>query len=283
MTHILWLASYPKSGNTWLRAFLANYLVGGEDAFDINRLAEVSYSDSRRSYYAQAAGGALPMEIDGAALAKLRPEVHGMLAAARPGRVLVKTHALYASVDGVPTITRDVTEGALYIVRNPLDVVVSFADHYALPLDRAVRAIGFPALELKPGTETVRQRIGDWSGHVRSWLGASGLRLHVVRYEDMLTSPTRVFGEILAFLGIAADRERLQRAIRRSSFRVVAEQERREGFVEKAAGAEKFFRRGRAGGWRRNLPAELAQAIIRQHGPVMRDMGYLTADGKPTT
>lgn len=282
LSQILWLASYPKSGNTWLRTFLGNVQEDGRVPFGINRLPEVSFSDARLSYYTEAAGRPMPT-LTGPELAQLRPLVHRLLATARPGVVPVKTHLVNATLDGVPTITPEVTAAAIYIVRNPLDVVVSFADHYGLPLDRAVRAIGYPELELKPGVDTVRQRIGDWSGHVRSWLAASGLKMHVVRYEDMLASPARTFGDILDFLGIAVDRERLRRAIRRSSFRVVAEQERQQGFVEKAAGAERFFRRGVAGGWRRELPVELAEVIIGQHGPVMRQMGYLTADGRPTT
>ncbi len=281
MTNILWLASYPKSGNTWLRAFLANYRADGEDAFDINRLPEISYSDARRRYYAEVAVGDASA-LDGPALAKLRPAVHRLLASAQPGRVLVKTHARYGAVDGVPAITAEVTWGAIVIVRNPLDMVVSFADHYGLPLDNAIKATAFPALDLKPGAETVRQRIGDWSGHVRSWLAAPGLNRLVVRFEDLAAAPQAAFGKVVAFLGEPVDVARLDRAIERSAFDSLQAQERERGFVERAKSSQRFFRTGSVGGWRRVLSRPHVEMVIASHQAMMRQMGYLTADGALT-
>lgn len=279
MTSILWLASYPKSGNTWLRAFLANYLAEEAGAFDINRLPEFSFSDARRTYYAQAAGVAR-FDGDGPAAARLRPAVHRLLAAARPGRVFVKTHFLFGTVDGVSTICREVTEGAVYVVRNPLDMVVSFADYYGLSVDNAIRATAFPALDLKPGAETVRQRIGDWSSHVRSWTRSAGLRRLVIRYEDMLTTAATTFAKVVAFLGLASDDARLRRAIEASSFSSLAGQEAARGFIERSGSARRFFRRGTAGGWREVLsPAQVA-AVINRHRPVMTEFGYLDGTGK---
>jgi hypothetical protein len=281
MTHILWLASYPKSGNTWLRAFLANYRADGEDAFDINRLPEISYSDARRRYYAEVAAGDAAT-LDGPALATLRPAVHRLLASAQPGRVLVKTHAWHGAVDGVPAITAEVTWGAIVIVRNPLDMVVSFADHYGLPLDNAIKATAFPALDLKPDAGTVRQRIGDWSGHLRGWLGAPGLNRLVVRYEDLAAAPEPAFAKVIAFLGEAVDEGRLKRAIARSAFDSLQAQERARGFIERSKSSRRFFRTGSVGGWRRVLSPPQVEAVITSHRAMMRQMGYLTADGALT-
>jgi hypothetical protein len=281
MTHILWLASYPKSGNTWVRALLANTLLAaGDRAFDINRLAEFSFSDTRRSYYTQVAGGDAAA-LDGSGLARLRPAVHRMLAKARPGRVFVKTHAANVAVDGVPLITPEVSEGAVVIVRNPLDMVVSFADHYGLSLDNAIKATAFPALELKGDAATVRQRIGDWSSHVESWQRPTPFPRLLIRYEDLSAAPGATFARVLAFLAIPVDPARLDEAIARSRIEELQAQEAAAGFIERSKSAARFFRQGRVGGWREALSEAQAAAVIARHGRVMRALGYLDARGEP--
>ncbi|MCP5364304.1 MAG: sulfotransferase domain-containing protein [Hyphomicrobiales bacterium] len=196
MGKILWLASYPKSGNTWLRVFLANYAQSGGKPFDINRLPDVSFSDSRAAYFEQIAG-CPPDELTFEAVHRLRPDVQRLLVQARTDQVWVKTHSAVAVLDDVPTIVPELTSAAIYVVRNPLDVVVSFAHHYGLPMDRAVRAIGFRELKTSPQDGMVAQFLSDWSSHAKSWLTATRYCVHVVRYEDMIARPLRTFAEIV--------------------------------------------------------------------------------------
>jgi hypothetical protein len=276
---ILWLASYPKSGNTWLRAFLANYLRNAAEPQAINALPEFALGDMRIEPYARISGKN-PAALSRDEINRLRPEAHRALAAASSGLVPVKTHSAIATVGGVPTITPDVTFGAIYVIRNPLDVAVSFSHHYAVSLDQAVTAICFRGLEIPAKDGHVVQIISDWSTHVRSWLNAPGLNLKTLRYEDMLASPRRAFAAVCAFLKMPKDEARLRRAIRHSSFSVLAEQERKDGFVERARGADAFFRRGRAGTWREELAPAQVEAILACHRPLMTELGYLSADGK---
>lgn len=275
---ILWLASYPKSGNTWLRAFLANYLRNAPEPQDINALPDFALGDMRIEPYVRISGKE-PAALSREEINRLRPQAHRQLAAAAPGLVPVKTHTAIAVVAGVPTITPEVTFGAIYVIRNPLDVAVSFAHHYAVSMDQAVSAICFRGLEIPAKEGHVVQIISDWSTHVRSWLNAPGLNLKTLRYEEMLASPRRAFGEVCAFLKMPKDEARLRQAIRHSSFKVLAGQERERGFVERARGAEAFFRRGRAGSWREELTQAQAEAILARHRPLMTELGYVAADG----
>lgn len=276
---ILWLASYPKSGNTWLRSFLANYLRNGVEPEDINALPKFAMGDMRIEPYLLAAGKGAA-KLSRAEINRLRPRVHRDLAAAGPGLVPVKTHSAVAMVDGVPTITPEVTFGALYVVRNPLDVAVSFHHHYAVTLDQAVSAVCFRGLEIPPKAGHVVQVIADWSTHVRSWLKAPGLNLKMLRYEDLLAEPTRAFAGVCAFLKMPEDPERLDRAIGHSSFRVLASQERERGFVERSRGAETFFRTGASGRWREALSPSHVETILSHHRPLMTELGYLSAEGE---
>lgn len=279
MSGILWLASFPKSGNTWVRAFLANYLADAPLPVDVNTLPDFAYGDMRANYYAQVAERP-EQDLTADDIDQLRPKVHRFLARARPGMVFVKTHTLLTVHSGIPTITPDATLGAIYVIRNPLDVAVSFAHHYGLAVEDGVRAVCFPELQIEPKAGHVRQHIGDWSSHVRSWLEAPGLARLVVRYEDLLASPQGTFGRIADFLKLPKDRQRLKRAIRHSSFRVLAEQEARKGFVERPRNAVRFFRCGRAGAFRDELSDDQVAVVVAAHCEQMRAHGYLAEDGR---
>ena len=278
---ILWLASYPKSGNTWMRAFLANHFRGGDRPVPINRLPDYAIGDNFRIHYERVSGR--PAATIGEEEARrLRPLVHHWFAVARGETAIVKTHSLLGEVDGAPLITPEVTAGVLYIVRNPLDVAVSFAHHYQTDYERAVEAVCRPGNFLPPSDRLLAQYIGSWSEHVRSWTETPGLRRLVVRYEDMLQRPVRTFEQVVRFLGLPEAPARLRRAIRFSSFEQLRAQEQREGFVEARPDRRvPFFRSGRRGVWRRVLTREQVARIVDAHGPVMRRFGYLDDRGRP--
>ena len=224
MSGILWLASYPKSGNTWLRAFLHNLFSDSRTPFDINRMGQLTVGDSQARWF-QRLDPRPPTELSQEDLAELRPKVHTLIAQSAPDTVMVKTHNALVEVAGAPMITQSLTAGAIYVVRNPLDVVVSYTDHLGQPVDDVIalmEAEGFEA----PASETqVPERHGDWSTHVESWTGRAHPGLHVVRYEDMSRRPGPTFRAIAAFLGLKPTRERLERAVRHSSFRALRAQE----------------------------------------------------------
>jgi hypothetical protein len=278
MGKLIWLASYPKSGNTWLRAFLHNLLHNAERSFDINRLTSFCIIDSLAHHYAHVAGrdGEAAFDAsDAAAIARLRPTVHRLFTRASPDNRFVKTHLAFAPDHDVPTITPDATAGAIYVLRNPLDVAVSYAHHLGASLDATIALMAQPGYRTRASAEWVGELMGSWSEHVTSWVDAPLPRLHVVRYEDMHAQPIKTFGGIAAFLGLKPPRERLERAIRLSSFKVLQEQERRHGFAEKSTAAASFFREGRAEAWRRALDDDQVVAVVGAHRAVMERFGYL--------
>ena len=274
MAGILWLASYPKSGNTWLRIFFANLFADGQSAYDINDLGRYFFGEMSADLYEHVAGKSVTAMSD-YEIHQLRPRVHQLLTSLRPETVIVKTHNAIAERDGISTVTPGATEGAIYVVRNPLDVVISYADHYGLSVDNAIDAMASPENRVVTAPTAVFQYLGDWSRHVHSWSRADGLRCHVVRYEDLSNKPVDSFAAITAFLGMKVPRGRVRRAVRNASFKEVKRQERKRGFAEKSRHAEAFFRQGKTNQWRNNLSAEQVERIVASHGETMAEFGYL--------
>jgi len=275
---IVWLASYPKSGNTWLRALLANYLLDTPQPVPLDRLGKFAPAEASRSPYDQfAARAGIP--LDDRAVYRWRPQVQRMLARRARSFVFVKTHAALTLVNQVPTIAPEVTAGAVYVVRNPLDVAVSFSRHMGCALNEGIGAMGSDQTELPIVENLVHEYLGGWSDHVKSWLEAPGLSPYLLRYEDLARDPERSFGELTAFLRLPQDPARLKKAVAFSRFEQLAAQEVAAGFAERPAGAERFFRSGKVGAWREALSPEQAERIVATHGPAMRRLGYLDSDG----
>lgn len=279
MGGILWLASYPKSGNTWLRAFLHNFMRNPDQPYDINKLMEFTAGESATVLYRQFDPRPWT-EYTREDVAKLRPLVHRELTKSFPDTVFAKTHNALLEDFGYPTVNMEVTAGSLYVVRNPLDVAISYAHHLAIDYDEAIKLLGTKGAMTIPSERHVHELMGSWTQHVESWTGRPNPRLHLVRYEDLLESPFKSFGGIARFLGIKTTRERLDKAIKQSSFKVLKNQEKTKGFIERPAKAEAFFRKGEAGQWRRELSPEQVKRLIGDHREQMERFGYVPADYK---
>lgn len=277
----MWLASYPKSGNTWLRALLSNYLGDADVPADINALGKEWFAHASRRVLFDELVGVEASALEQAAIDRLRPEAYRCLAREAPQDLYLKVHDSWTLADdGNALFPADVTAGVIYVLRNPLDVAPSFANHLGVPVDAAVDRMCNESFAMSNSPQRMgdqlRQLVGSWSGHVRSWLDHSGLPCRVVRYEDLRQDPERVFGEVVRFCGLPEEGPRLRKAIAFSDFAELRRQEQENGFRERlqvAAGG--FFRRGLVGGWREELPAGPALRLVQAHHETMRRFGYL--------
>jgi hypothetical protein len=274
MSNILWLASYPKSGNTWVRAFLANLIAGGSEPLPLAELSNYCRDEALPDLYTSIAGQP-STELDTAQLCALRPQVHARIADSQPGTVLVKTHNMNGSFEGYPLHNPDVSAGAVYVVRNPLDVVLSMTYHFGLTLDEAIERLGSEELATQNDDLFVTQILGSWSTHVASWADMAGPDIVVVRYEDMLEKPIKAFGKIAGLAGMGNNRKRLERAIQYSSFQNLSRLERRDGFVEVSDKTKRFFRKGRANQWREVLDRNQVSRIVNAHREQMARFKYI--------
>ena len=278
MSQIVWLASYPKSGNTWLRVFLSHFLSNGNQAVDINAL-EMIRAAGRRDTFDEALGvESSDLTVD--EIECLRPAVYRQFAERAPATLYLKLHdANTRTADGKPLIPPDATRGALYVVRNPLDVAISAAHHSGVSVEQSIERLGTEDLAVPSNVHRLdpqlRQRLLSWSAHVLSWLDQTEIPVHLMRYEDMLSQPLETFRSALRFIGLPGDEERVGRALGLSSFESLQRQEQARGFRERpAAATASFFRQGKAGGWREVLTPAQVRRILQDHGAVMQRLGY---------
>jgi Sulfotransferase domain. len=274
MGNIVWIASYPKSGNTWVRVFLANLLADADRPLALSELSRFADDEALPERYA-ALGGQASETLSSEQLAALRPRVQARIVEGRSGTVLVKTHNLRGLQDGFPLQHPELTAGAIYVVRNPLDLAVSMSHHFGIGVDQAIDRLCDERTATANDRLFVTQVLGSWSQHVASWSEPPQPRIVVVRYEDLLSQPRKHFPRIARLLGLHEDRRRVERAIRHSGFAVLSAMERRDGFVEADRDRGRFFRRGQANQWREVLNREQIARLVDAHRPQMAGLGYL--------
>jgi len=285
MNKIYWLASYPKSGNTWTRIFLTNYLKDGDEPADINRLDGRPIASDRDLFDRWAGVEASDLSFDD--IADLRPHVYRQIALHIAEPLYMKVHdACTRNNDGDLLFPPDITGAVVYIIRNPLDVAVSYSHHGGHPVKKVVETMCdhdsyvYEAPNRLP--PQLPQRLLSWSEHVRSWVDNSGLSVEVIRYEDMQVDPENAFTRVIRTLNLPLDLQKLSKAVTYSRFESVREQESASGFKERSIRANKpFFRKGRIGTWRTELPQDLVVKIINQHRDIMCRFDYLDDMDQP--
>lgn len=259
---IVWLASYPKSGNTWVRYFLYSYLVG-------------------------------PVPST-AHLARRIPDVHvpGNVQAAEPidGRLLVKTHFAWSNAHRFAPAT----EGFIYILRHPKDSLLSNL-HYRRLIARNNESMAMindrayaEAFLRERGDPLWRVRgFGTWAEHAASWLSSPIPHL-ALKYEDLKADPHTHFRRAIEFLKVPVDEQRLAEAVRASSFdqmRAMEVKTKRtaagdivfNGFSKHVSKGMFFMNKGAVGQSLASIDPALDAAFDRQFANDMQRFGYTGA------
>ena len=273
MGKIIWIASFPKSGNTWMRAFLANYVLDRRQPYPIDELGLFSLSDTRPRFFQEASEQRVE-QLSQADTLTLRWKCQELIAEFKNHDHFVKTHSRYGTHNSHSLINDCVSKGAIYLVRNPLDLVISYAAHLGISIDEAIDAIdGSPNFTVEADSNVVTV-LGSWSEHADSWLTNKSIPRILVRYEDLVEDPTKEFNKVLTTLGMEIDHDQFNNAIRFSSFSELAKQESISGFRERPPHAKQFFRQGVSDQWKDILQRSQVQKIIKAHGNVMAKLGY---------
>ena len=169
--NIVWLASYPKSGNTWFRMFLANYNINSETPVSLDEIESTPIASNAVDFEEEV--GLNPFEMYPNEVDLYRPDMYRALSEQAAQENIIsykKTHDAYTlNQDGIPMFPAEVSKCAIYFVRNPLDVCVSYANHGANKIEKTLKLLineqGFIAGR-KQGQ--LRQILMSWKSHVQS-------------------------------------------------------------------------------------------------------------------
>lgn len=251
---IYWIASYPRSGNTWVRAFLT-------------ALIEKTDSVEHLSGELLAPWWATEIERPNTETPEIETlrrneQAQVRLAQSAPGTIFRKTHAERFSADGAHTISPTATIGAIYLLRDPRDVAMSFAAFLEQEVIHTIFSMNNPGFGYA-------EPVGSWSNNVRSWVDRPDTL--VVRYEDLLVEPVACFSQIVEHIGLTASPADVSKAVDAVSFERLKKR-------DEAAPLHKdqvTVRSAKVGGWKGMLTPGQVEMIERPHGATMRRFGYL--------
>tara|TARA_B100001989_G_scaffold171128_1_gene123528 strand:- start:298 stop:1131 length:834 start_codon:yes stop_codon:yes gene_type:complete len=276
---IIWLASYPKSGNTWVRLFL-NSLVFTSDAFvNINDIRLEQFPT--RKYFKDITNNVddLTEFIQNCNYAQSKLNLDNKIK-------FFKTHNGLWKIGQHRFTDNENTLGVIHIVRDPRNVVTSIKNHYnyrtyeeALDFIKDENKIlGKIGSEKEEDLPTI---VSSWKLHYKSWKNLGGLerKYILIKYEDLIKDPVREFTKITSFIEniskITFDEKNILKAIENTKFENLKKQEELKGFKESPKNSIKFFHLGPKNDWQNILDKKIKDDIEISFGNEMQDLGYL--------
>ena len=276
---IIWLASYPKSGNTWVRMFLKSYFMESDEKFSL----EKSISDNFKPQ------GFPDQKI----LEELKVDYYKFEEIAKNWETMqdylnlnnetnfVKTHNAMCTIGSYKFTSHKNTKGAIYIVRDPRDILVSYSNYLNENIDETLKTMlsdhSYEAGEFK-NIIYKKSLMGSWSSHYNSWKKYKSRDTIIIKYEDMVCNTYDTFLRVLKYLSKLTNLEinetKMIDAIKQTSFENLKSLELTEGFKENPS-TNPFFRNGKVGEWKKKLNKEQVQKIEKAFKIEMIELGYL--------
>ena len=278
---IVWLASYPKSGNTLLRSILSSYFYSKEGEFSFKNLNYISQFPLTSQF--MSAG----VDIDNdEEVFKNFINVQNFLNQEKGKVKFLKTHSALSKMHGCNFTDLNNTLGAIYIVRDPRNVVNSLAHHNGLSIDEAADTMIDNSKFLLKSVKNCRVFLGSWSFNYNSWKNLQVKNKYLlIKYEDLINKKKTTMLKILKFLdqlGMKSqlDMVKLNKAIKSTDFKKVKNLEQKEiffeGVLDKNTGKRKiFFNLGPNNDWRRFLDDKIKIKLEKAFEKEMIELGYL--------
>ena len=279
---IIWLASYPKSGNTLLRSMLSAYLFSQKGNFHFDLLENIKQFPDN--------GVLTRLGID---VSNQKEVVKHYIFAQeeinrRDGKTIrfLKTHSGLNNINGYPFTNYKNSLGAIYIVRDPRKILNSYANHSEITLEEAQkRILNFGTIGGKsdPINQTVI-RIGSWASNYNSWKEFKKKnRYLLIKYENLIDDPEKNFISVLKFIhnisnsSLKIDKKKLENVIKTTSFEYLQKLEKKENFKEATTISKKvdFFKYGPKNDGKKNIPKHLRENLEKKLNKEMTELGYL--------
>lgn len=276
---LVWLSSYPKSGNTWLRIILSNFLE--ERELDINDLEAMPIASSRYVFEFYCGFNSTNLTHDEADL--LRPEINDLFAKDCKEITFRKSHDAFQYLNNHrPLHGNPEYHKTIYIIRNPLSIVASLANHNQVSLDKAIEQMNKENYSLAKTTRKhsgqLRQKLFSWKSHVKSWTENDDIEIQIIRYENIFYRPLETLKKAFTFAGLDHTDDKIMDTYNKSNFSEIKQKENQSVFNEKPPNVESFFRKGRPDSWKEELTKSQAKKVIETNYELMQKFGYITPE-----
>ena len=275
--NIIWIASFPKSGNTWTR-FLLNALLHRKfELKDLNADAKISGACTSKVLLAPYLSENTELKerlLDRAnVLRKLSDSQE-------PGKfLLMKTHSALVEYMKTPQLPMDVTKSAILVVRNPFDVLCSCMNHFGFDQEQAFNFMDKIASTISETDKHLPVLTTSWDGYTKSWLANAKVPLLLLRYEDLISHPFSQAQRICQFFNIPASENEIIAAIQATSFSNMQRLEADQGFQEASAKGKQFFLKGETGYFKDVLSQATIDKVATRFAESMKKVGYDYVDG----
>jgi len=281
---IFWIASYPKSGNTWLRSLLTAYYFSKDGNFDQNLLSKIKQFPRKEffknfDYNSKVVTDTSRFWIPAQDKINLDNNLK-----------FFKTHNILGSINGNNFTNKKNTVGAIYIVRDPRNVITSFKNHYDFTLKQAYEAMTNQNYYIHESKELNDfgdfQLISSWEKNYQSWKKQNIFETKLIRYEDLLEETYYTFKQIINFIDRVCnlnnkfDKDKAINSIRTTNFSKLKNMEKKEGFIESVSSKiDKkkipFFHLGADNDWKKILSVDYQNKINSEFIESMKELNYV--------
>ena len=278
---IVWLASYPKSGNTLMRSFLSSYFFSKDGTFSFELLKNIKQYPNANLFTQCGVNIDDPHEI-----AKSHIRVQEFINKDKKSFKFLKTHSSFVKMDGFSFTDLANTLGAIHIVRDPRDVAVSFAHHENQSIEKATEMINKDFTLGVNSKDLMPVYMGSWSLNYNSWKAFNNNgRYLLIKFEDLIQDKEENFKKILNFIKVLTksnfeiNNKKIKKILQEIDFKKLKKLEEKEGFNE-AKTDEKgnkipFFREGKSNNWQKKLDPIIKTSIEAACQKEMVELGYL--------
>tara|TARA_Y100001970_G_C14171181_1_gene824262 strand:+ start:94 stop:951 length:858 start_codon:yes stop_codon:yes gene_type:complete len=284
MKKIIWIASYPKSGNTWVRAIISSLLYSADGNFNFNllKLIEVFEKKNRFDFVKDLNKKNYETLDKIENISKLWIEVQKRIVfdkGINPIYNIFKTHSANLAVNNNNFTDKSLTAGVIYIVRDPREILVSYSNHMGKKIDDAIDAILDQKRLLSPEKNLAVALMSAWHIHYESWKSLDVPKL-LIKYEELTNNPKKEIKKISKFLGqiLSIDESTLDKknfnVFNTTQIEKFRNHEKNKGFDE-ASKNSLFFGNAKIDSWKEKLSLEQIKKIEYVFNKTMLELGYL--------
>ncbi len=276
---IIWIASYPKSGNTYLRSFISSYYFSKKGKFNFDLLLSILQFPSVKFVKNK-----INSELE-ASQSWVYNQKHFF-----SGEKLhfIKTHNSLNQYKENNFTTKDLSLGAIYIVRDPRNLITSMRNHYSLSYEQAFsKLINEKQTLLEKSIDGDYSNftfLGSWSSHYKSWKDSKDFKTLFIKYEDLENNKYDTFLKIIKFINTlkkdksSINEKKLINSINSTNFSNLRNKEENEGFEEsvnsKSGKKKRFFNLGFNNRWQKILPKNILSKLNYTFQKELNDLGY---------